>query len=147
MLFGKKCEYAIRALVHLAQERQRCRAREISQSQKAPYDFMAKVLQELKTKGFVRSARGVGGGFTLARPAATIGVMEVVRAMNCEHFLENCVYGLAGCSESDPCPLHEGWKPIRNQIEVYLSNNTIADLAPVNSRKFVRGSDSPAIRM
>ena len=129
MIFAKKGEYAIRALVHLAQARQRCRAREISQEEKVPYDFMAKILQELKSKGFVRSVRGVGGGFALAKPAATIFLKEVIVAMNCYYFLEKCAYGLAGCSDSDPCPLHESWKPIRNQIEAYLSNHTIAELA------------------
>ena len=134
MIFGKKGEYAIRALVHLAQARQRCRARDISQDQMAPYDFIAKVLQELKAKGFVRSVRGVGGGFVLARPAANICLMEVLVALDCNHFLEKCVYGLAGCSDSAPCPLHEHWKPIRNQIEVYLFEHTIADLAAVGSK-------------
>ena len=133
MIFGKKGEYAIRALVHLAQARQRCRARDISRDQMVPYDFIAKVLQELKAKGFVRSVRGVGGGFVLARPAADIGLMEVMAAMDCNHLLEKCVYGLAECSDSNPCPLHRDWKPIRSQIEVYLLSHTIADLAAVGT--------------
>ena len=72
MISCKKCEYAIRALVDLAQTQSRTGAREISQRQNVPYHFVAKILQELKVKGFLRSARGAGGGFALTRPADQI---------------------------------------------------------------------------
>ena len=62
MLFSKRGEYAIRALVHLARARPVCGAREISRSQDVPYHFIGKVLQELKAKGLVESLRGAGGG-------------------------------------------------------------------------------------
>ena len=60
--------------------------------------------------------------------------MEVLVALDCNHFLEKCAYGLAGCSDSAPCPLHEHWKPIRSQVEVYLLSHTIADLAAVGTK-------------
>lgn len=133
MIFPKRCEYGIRALVFLAQSQQRCGARQISRHQEIPYHFVAKILQELKAKGFLRSLRGVGGGFALARPAETIRLMEVFAALESDHFLTHCVYGFAGCSDSQPCTLHSGWKPIRAQIEAYLQNHTIGDLTALIS--------------
>jgi len=129
VIFCKKCEYAIRALVDLAQTQSRTGAREIGQRQNVPYHFVAKILQELKVKGFLRSARGAGGGFALARPADQIRLMELVVALDCDHWLHQCIYGYADCADNNPCPLHLGWKPIRGQIEKYLNRHTIADLA------------------
>ena len=129
MLFSKRGEYAIRALVHLARARPVCGAREISRSQDVPYHFIGKVLQELKAKGLVKSTRGAGGGFALARPAEEIRLIEVLEAVEPDHFFDRCIYGFASCSDGNPCPLHEGWKPIKQTLEVYLNNHTIGDLA------------------
>ena len=118
----------MRALVHLARARPVCGAREISRNQHVPYHFIGKVLQELKAKGLVKSIRGAGGGFTLARPAEEIRLMEVLEAVEHDHFFERCLYGFTSCSDGNPCPLHEGWKPIKQTLEVYLNNHTIGDL-------------------
>ena len=129
MIFCKKCEYAIRALVDLAQTHSVTGAREIARRQNVPYHFVAKILQELRAQGFLQSARGKSGGFALARPADQILLMEVVVALDCHHWLHQCIYGFADCVDGNPCPLHVGWKPIRGQIESYLNRHTIADLA------------------
>ena len=134
MIFSRRCEYGIRALTHLAQSCQRCGAREISRDQKIPYHFTAKILQDLKAKGFVCSLRGSGGGFALARPPETICLLEVFGALECEQFLTHCAYGFPGCSDSQPCTLHAGWKPIRAQIEDFLRSHTIGDLVGRNPR-------------
>ena len=129
VIFSKKCEYALRSLVYLAQSSPVCGARQISRSQNVPYHFIGKVLHELKGKGLVKSVRGAGGGFALARAADRISLIEVVRALECDDVWNRCIYGFGGCSDSHHCPLHEGWKPIRDSINVYLTNHTIGDLA------------------
>ena len=129
VLFSKKCEYAIRALVFLARRPEVKGAQEISQSESVPYHFIAKILQELKAKGFVRSVRGNRGGFQLARPASSVRLMDVLKAIDGEQALVKCLYGLEECSDSDPCPLHDGWKDLRGRIEQYLTHHTLDDLA------------------
>ena len=141
MIFSKKCEYALRSLVYLAQSSPVCGARQISRSQNVPYHFIGKVLHELKGKGLVKSVRGAGGGFALARAADGISLIEVVLALECDDVLDKCIYGFAECSESHHCPLHEGWKPIRDSINVYLTNHTIGDLA----KPAAAGADSEVI--
>ncbi len=128
MLFSKKGEYAIRALTHLVQSRHVCKASEISRDQQVPYPYMAKVLQELKRKGFVNSTRGGKGGYTLAKPAHKIRLIDVLTAVDGDHVLSSCLYGFSGCSDDEPCPLHQGWKVLRGDIETYLCTQTIAGL-------------------
>lgn len=81
MIFCKKCEYAIRALVDLAQTQSRTGAREISPRQDVSYHFVAKFLQELKVKVCLQASRAAGGGCAPARPADQIRLMEVVVAL------------------------------------------------------------------
>ncbi len=128
VIFSRKCGYALRALTHLAESRRVCRVREISRAQQVPYPYMAKVLQTLKRKGFVRSTRGVTGGYELGRPAQKVRLIDVLEALDGDQVFRQCIYGLSGCSETTPCPLHEGWKFMRADIEAYLSNHTIADM-------------------
>ena len=70
----------------------------------------------------------VPGGVRLSRPAEKIRLMEVLEAVEHDHFLDRCIYGFANCLDGNPCPLHEGWKPIKQTLEVYLNNHTIGDL-------------------
>ena len=128
MLFSKKCEYSIRALTHLVQARQVCKASEISRDQQVPYPYMAKVLQELQRKGFVKSARGGKGGYALAKPAHKIRLIDVLTTVDGDHVLSSCLYGFSGCSENVPCPLHDSWKILRGDIETYLCTQTISGL-------------------
>ena|SRR5260221_10043525 len=71
MLYSKPCEYAIRALAQIAQapKNEEVRAQEIARKEKLPRPVLAKVLQELVRKGLLKSRRGPGGGFRLARRA------------------------------------------------------------------------------
>ncbi len=133
MIFSKKCEYAIRALTHLAQKREVCDVGEISRSEKAPYHFMAKILQELKRKGFVRSEKGVGGGFLLKPPANKVRLIDVLTAIDGNDVFSRCLYGFTECSDNAPCPMHYDWKILRGGIEDYLHSHTLAHLVTGNS--------------
>lgn len=128
MLFSKKCEYSIRALTHLVQARQVCKASEISRDQKVPFPYMAKVLQVLQRKGFVKSVRGGQGGYALTKAAHKMRLIDVLTTVDGDHVLSSCLYGFSGCSEDEPCPLHDGWKILRSDVENYLRTQTIADL-------------------
>ena len=65
-MFSKTCEYAIRALIFIAQkskDRSRISIKDISSGIDSPEYFIAKILQDLSRKGFVQSAKGPNGGF------------------------------------------------------------------------------------
>ncbi len=65
-MFSKTCEYAIRALIFVAQKSKnggRTGIKEIANGIDSPEYFIAKILQDLSRKGFVQSAKGPTGGF------------------------------------------------------------------------------------
>jgi Rrf2 family iron-sulfur cluster assembly transcriptional regulator len=82
-LFSAKLDYALRAVVDLALQPpdQACQSREIASRQNIRGPYLDQILAVLKREGIVRSIRGAGGGYTLARSPLRITVGEVVRAV------------------------------------------------------------------
>lgn len=137
MIYSSACEYAIRALARLAQvgRGEFAKLREIAAAEDVPYPFVAKVFQNLVTAGLVRSARGPTGGYALARPPSEVTLYDIKRVIDGVEDLEECAVGLHSCSDDTPCPLHDTWKPIRQQIRAYLERTTLAHMVSALERK------------
>jgi len=136
MIYSKACEYAIRALTHLARHPERlCLAKEISQKEEIPHYFLSKILQSLAREGLLKSVKGPGGGFKLAKPPEEFTLYEIKEAVDGVADLEECAVGLERCDDETPCPLHETFKPIREQIKAYLRTTTLADMARAVEKK------------
>ena len=87
MAANRTTEYAVRALVLLELEGSRGRVRQAAELAKlsgTPPKFLEQVLRILAKGGLVRSRRGAGGGYELARPAAEIRMSEIVGLMEKE---------------------------------------------------------------
>ena len=87
MAGNRTTEYAVRALVLLELEGSRGRVRQAAELAKlsgTPPKFLEQVLRILGKGGLVRSRRGAGGGYELARAAAEIRMSEIVRLMESE---------------------------------------------------------------
>jgi Rrf2 family protein len=131
MIFSNTTEYAIRGLSEVAARGSNGRLLldDVVAGSGLPRDFMAKVFQKLVRGGVLRSAKGRGGGFELARPAHEITLMHVVEAIDGPQSHDRCVIGFAKCSDDMPCAQHDLYKPIRQRIKDYLNTTTAADLA------------------
>jgi Rrf2 family protein len=77
-----KVDYAMRALLELAERGQATTAEDLGRAQEIPVKFLAAILSDLRRAGLVRSRRGVDGGYRLARTPAQITVAEVMRAID-----------------------------------------------------------------
>ena len=131
MIYSRSAEYAIRAFVYLASvpEGKLAMAKQIAEKADIPAHFLAKILQQLARKGFLQSNKGPTGGFCLKIPASRICMLEVVDAVDGLGGYKRCISGMSECSDTTPCGLHEGWKPIRAGIVEYLEGTSIADVA------------------
>lgn len=129
-MFSKTCEYAIRALMFIAQKTDSGRKvgiKEIADGIIAPEHFIAKILQELSRKGLVQSVKGPNGGFFLDGFSKKHTVADVVRAMDGDKLFTGCGLGLKNCSAKKPCPLHDQFKAVRTQIHDMLSSITVGE--------------------
>jgi Rrf2 family protein len=130
MIYSNPCQYAIRALTYMAHHRNKpCLAREISQEMGLPYQFLTKILQDLRKKGLLNSAKGRGGGFQLAKPPSKITLYDVKEAIDGVKDLEECAVGIRPCDDHSPCPIHHTFSPIRTSIRKYLKKVTVAQMA------------------
>ncbi len=81
--FNSRLRYALSAAVDLAMQPANiaCQSREIAARQAIPGPYLDQILASLKGAGIVRSIRGAGGGYNLARPAERITAGDVIRAL------------------------------------------------------------------
>lgn len=132
MLFSKSVEYAIQAMVYLAGKKSDApiMIREIAEAYNIPHQFLSKIVQTLVKHRILVAVRGRKGGVNLARPPEEIFVPQIVQAIEGPPPDEDvCVIGLDLCSDTYPCPFHDDWKHIRDDIDHMLESPNLAELA------------------
>ncbi len=131
MIYSHSTEYAIRGLSDLAgrEGSGNVMLDHLVEGTGLPREFMAKVFQKLVHAGILKSARGRGGGFSLARASHEITLMQIIEATDGPQVFDRCVVGFHRCSDETPCAQHDLFKPIRRRLHDYLRTTTLADLA------------------
>ncbi|MCF6269316.1 MAG: Rrf2 family transcriptional regulator [Melioribacteraceae bacterium] len=129
VLFSKKCEIGLQAVLFLSTKREGklFNALQVSEKVKQPKEFVSKVLQVLTVSGIVGSKKGKNGGFFLAKPAEDIRLIEIVAAIDGMEVFEKCVLGFSECGDTHPCPVHNTWGKIRDEVHNMLMNETLKD--------------------
>lgn len=132
MIYSKSAEYAIQAMIYLAEHRseENTMVSTIAEDYNIPRHFLAKLVQSLAKHYLIKSVRGRNGGIKLSKPARDIRVIDIIYAIDgppAEN--EMCVIGLDECSDSVPCPMHDQWKLIKENIRVQLGHENLEVLA------------------
>lgn len=125
-----KVDYAIRTLVELASlESPPIKSDRLAEAQEIPTKYLENILVQLKTAGFVRAQRGNDGGYWLARPAESITLADVIRAV------EGPLAAVRGerpekvSYHGSAVPLRDVWVAVRASLRDVLETTTIADVA------------------
>jgi Rrf2 family iron-sulfur cluster assembly transcriptional regulator len=104
--------------------------REIAAGAGVPPQSLAKILHGLRNQGLVKSTKGPGGGYRLARPGTTMHVAEVIEAVDGRVDLNKaCVLGLDRCTDEASCALHDVWKRFRENYYATVARMTLQDAA------------------
>lgn len=90
--------------------------------------YLAKILQHLAAKGVVASVRGIGGGFSLVKPASEMACMEVLEALDGPLPTRYCLFPKAVCAERT-CAFHKLCIDVETLLVDTLKNSTVADIA------------------
>jgi Rrf2 family protein len=124
-------EYGLRGLLFLAKQppEKVALVSEVSRAQRIPGTFLAKIFQRLSKAGVLKSIRGSGGGFYLARPAGKITMKEVIEALEGPIAINRCLMRKGTCNEEEECPLHEVWERAQKGLLDVLTKTTMEDLA------------------
>ena len=129
-------DYAIRAMIHLSclPEGGVALRSEIADAQNIPTSFMAKILRSLVRARLLRSSRGVNGGFSLARAASEINMLDIVEAIEGPLALTDCTPSPAGCAWSMDCPASSIWAKVQDSMKDTLRESTLEDLVSTPRR-------------
>ncbi len=129
---SKGCQYAIRTAAFLSLEPAGTvlPRREVSQRTKIPYAFVSKILQTLTRAGLLRSHRGSQRGYSLARAARQISLLDVVSAYDGPLGHEGCIlddYRL--CPGERVCAVHHRRMSVQKKLTEGLSSVSVAQVA------------------
>lgn len=131
-MFNKETEYALRGLVYISLQNiqdKRPGTAEVAKEIDAPHFYTAKILQRLVRAGFLESIKGKGGGFYFDPDKPEIPLISLISSIEGDRSFSGCGFGLKHCSESNPCPVHEKYAPIREAINKMVSEETVQSLA------------------
>ena len=136
MKLSTRGRYAVMAMVDLASHSKGrpIALAEIAERQEISLSYLEQLFAKLRRGGLVRSVRGPGGGYLLAHEVGQIRVSDVILAVDEPIRATRCAPGSpSGCrSNKSRCLTHDLWEELGNQIHLYLSAVTIADV--VNRR-------------
>jgi Rrf2 family protein len=129
-LLSRKVDYALLILSYLHQRADGSSAREVAERFRLSRAFTANILKLLCRKGFVRSQRGVHGGYVLARSAAEVCLCELLESLEEPFHLAECTRTLppSCCTFEDVCPVRGAIAEVDRRIREVLRNVTLADL-------------------
>jgi Rrf2 family protein len=130
MRISKKAEYALRALAAIARQPGKSwPIQELASGENIPIKFLEQILLSLRRGGILSSKRGVGGGYTMLRPAAEISFGEVISifdgpctpvACSAEKQGEPC-----SCPDRQTCPLRLVMKNVRSAMTELFESVTV----------------------
>lgn len=131
MLITRATEYAIRAVLYLAQQPRGeiVLKKDICAVQEVTPAFLTKILQPLIKSGIVGSQRGVGGGFYLIKDPAEVTLYDIVAAQEGPLYLNQCLVHDGACDRDVFCPVHGAWREIREGFAGMLQNYNFKQLA------------------
>lgn len=125
-------EYGFRCLVKIGSSGGALTIPEISEAEGISQAYVAKLLRRLRKGGFVTSARGKVGGYSLARPAGQIVVGEVLAALGGKMFETDFCESHSGqaaiCAHSTDCSIRTLWRRVQVALDEVLGRTTLQDV-------------------
>ncbi len=133
-MLSQKCKYALQALLSLAREPTQNLAlvSDIAERENLPKKFLEAILLELNRNGLVRSRRGRGGGYALAKPADLITFGQVVRIIDGPLAPLSCVSvnyyrRCDDCKDEQNCDIRKVMRRVRDSIAAELDGTSLQD--------------------
>ncbi len=130
-MFSTSCHYGLQGILHIAfyhEEDRNIDLKQIASEQNIPKHFLSKILQILVKKNLLISTKGPSGGFRLKREPDQISLIEIIDAIDGMDVFTKCGIGFKQCNDENPCPIHEEYKKVRNQVMLFFQDKTLAEL-------------------
>lgn len=144
MKLGTKGRYAVMALVDLANSPVNTpkTLSEIAASQSISLSYLEQLFAKMRRRGVVKSVRGPGGGYVLAKPADKTRLSDVILAVDEPIKTTRCSPDTGrGCQpDGSRCATHELWDALRQHILGFLAQVSLADVVEGRAGAIVQTS-------
>jgi Rrf2 family protein len=129
----RRGDYAVRAMLALADGGARepvepVSVREIAGAMAIPVTLLPRVMADLVRAGLVVSSIGRRGGYSLARPAEAISLLQVIEASEGDSRRQTCVLRAAPCGRDGHCPAHAAFFAAQEALLGSLAGVSLADI-------------------
>ncbi|HWI54833.1 MAG TPA: Rrf2 family transcriptional regulator [Desulfobacteria bacterium] len=132
MNINQATDYAFRAVLFLAGQPpgKVVEAQQISRQEVIPMRFLLKIMPSLIKAGVVRSQRGVGGGYMLAKTPSEINFLDIVEAIEGPIHINRCLEDYSYCSKkgAPECQVHRALADIQQKLVSDLKSHKIGDI-------------------
>jgi len=133
MRLSTKGRYAVMAMADLAANdggSKPVSLAEIARRQEISLSYLEQLFAKLRRGDLVKSVRGPGGGYRLARPASELRISDIILAVDEPITATRCRKDSPkGCTgTSGRCMTHDLWEELGRQIHVFLSSVSLADV-------------------
>lgn len=133
-------DYAMRLLMYVGQRPQRlCTIAEVARAYDISEAHLTKITHQLALAGWLETVRGKGGGMRLAASPQQIGLGAVVRSMEPDFTLVECLASDPGCQLVSSCHLTGIINGALNSFMQYLDRYTLADLLAPSTEDHAKG--------
>jgi Rrf2 family protein len=128
-LITRDTDYALRAVVFISRNKEKVvPVTAMVKALKIPHPFLRKILQVLSHKGILRSVKGPGGGFALAKPSREIRLTELMRVFQGPLRINECLFKGGKCPNERTCVLRKKINRIEEKVAEELHSITIGSL-------------------
>ncbi|HIJ61751.1 MAG TPA: Rrf2 family transcriptional regulator [Rhodospirillaceae bacterium] len=141
-MLSSKAKYGLKAMVYLARREGQGSVliADVARDERIPKKFLDTILLELKLKGMLSSKKGKGGGYTLAKPAASISVGDIVRILDGPLAPIACVSRTAyrpcdDCADETACSVRAVMQGVRDAVAAILDNTSLSDMSLSKARE------------
>ena len=108
----------------------RTNAAQLAEETGIPLPTVQKLVSKLSAAGLLRSVRGAGGGFKLARPAAAVTLVDIIEAVEGPIAMTSCVdHGKHDCGMEGSCRVQAHWPVVNNAVRGALAGVSLISLA------------------
>ncbi|MBI2586470.1 MAG: Rrf2 family transcriptional regulator [Rhodospirillales bacterium] len=132
MKLSTKGRYAVMAMVDIAanSDGRPIALADVAERQEISLSYLEQLFGKLRRGGLVKSVRGPGGGYLLARTAGETRIADIILAVDEPIKAVRCTPGSpAGCKiNKTRCLTHDLWEELGNKIYLYLNSVSLADV-------------------
>lgn len=128
MKITREADYALRIMSFLAMANKQTEAKLIAERTGIPYRFTLKILRKIVQAGYLKSFRGVNGGYMLNMEPSEITLLDIIEVIDGKITINICMSGEEKCTNNEQCAVRCKLASIQKMIVSELQSVTFQDI-------------------